>query len=118
VAVESHLALVGAVRPADIAGWPFVLAVVAIVSSFSLPFENGISRFAERQADSFALAASHNPPAMIELFEQFAVQNLSVVDAPAWEKFSSIPIPLLPSGLIWLKRGLKPLSMNSSLSSL
>jgi STE24 endopeptidase len=73
--------------PADIAGWPFVLAVIATISILILPFENGISRFAERQADSFALAASRNPSAMIELFEQFAVQNLSLVDVPAWEKF-------------------------------
>lgn len=73
--------------PADIAGWPFVLAVIALVSMLTLPIENGISRFAERQADSFALTTSHNPSAMIELFEQFAVQNLSLVDAPAWEKF-------------------------------
>lgn len=73
--------------PADIAGWPFVLAVITLVSSLTLPIENGVSRFAERQADSFALTTSHNPSAMIELFEQFAVQNLSLVDAPAWEKF-------------------------------
>ncbi len=73
--------------PADIAGWPFVLAVIALVSMLTLPIENGISRFAERQADSFALTTSYNPSAMIELFEQFAVQNLSLVDAPAWEKF-------------------------------
>jgi STE24 endopeptidase len=73
--------------PADIAGLPFVLAVIAIVSILTLPIENGISRLAERQADQFALATSQNPPAMIELFEQFAVQNLSQVDAPEWEKF-------------------------------
>jgi STE24 endopeptidase len=73
--------------PADIAGLPYVLAVLALVSYLALPFENGISRLAERQADHFALAASQNPPAMIELFEQFAVQNLSLVEPPAWEKF-------------------------------
>ncbi len=73
--------------PADIAGLPFVLAVIAIVSSLTLPIENGISRLAERQADQFALTTSQNPLAMIELFEQFAVQNLSPVDAPGWEKF-------------------------------
>lgn len=73
--------------PADIAGLPYVLAVLAVASSLALPFENSISRYAESQADTFALTTSQNPLAMIELFEQFAVQNLSLVDAPEWEKF-------------------------------
>ncbi|MCK6630623.1 MAG: M48 family metallopeptidase [Anaerolineae bacterium] len=72
--------------PADIAGLPFVLAVFTLVSYLALPFETGISRFAERQADHFALATSQKPQAVIELFEQFAVQNLSLVEPPAWEK--------------------------------
>jgi STE24 endopeptidase len=72
--------------PADIAGLPYVLAVLALVSYLALPFENGISRLAERQADAFALSASQKPQAMIELFEQFAVQNLSLVEPPGWEK--------------------------------
>ncbi|MBE7549946.1 MAG: M48 family metallopeptidase [Anaerolineales bacterium] len=73
--------------PADIAGLPYVLAVLALVSTLALPFENGISRLAERQADQFALSASQKPQAMVELFEQFAVQNLSLVEPPGWEKF-------------------------------
>jgi Zn-dependent protease with chaperone function len=72
--------------PADIAGLPYVLAVIAIASILALPVENGISRFAESQADRFALTTSQNPTAMVELFEQFAVQNLSLVNPPAWEK--------------------------------
>lgn len=76
----------GLTSPADIAGLPFVLAVFALVSYLALPFENGISRLAERQADHFALTTSQKPQAMAELFEQFAVQNLSLVEPPAWEK--------------------------------
>ena len=52
-----------------------------------MPVQNGISRLAERQADRFALETSHKPAAFIDLFEQFAVQNLSLVDTAAWEKF-------------------------------
>ena len=52
----------------------------------SLPFQDTISRYAERQADWFALTTSQKPAAFIELFEQFAVQNLSVVNPPVWEK--------------------------------
>ena len=72
--------------PADIAGLPYILAVVAIATMLSLPFQNAISRYAERQADWFALTTSQKPAAYIELFEQFAEQNLSVVDTSAWEK--------------------------------
>jgi STE24 endopeptidase len=72
--------------PADVAGLPYLLAVVAIVTALSLPFLNGLSRFGERQADRFALQVSHKPGVFIELFERLAVQNLSPVDAPAWEK--------------------------------
>ena len=72
--------------PADVAGLPYLLAVVAIVTALSLPFLNSLSRFGERQADRFALEVSHKPGVFIELFERLAVQNLSPVDASAWEK--------------------------------
>ena len=73
--------------PADVAGLSYLLAVVTVVTMLSLPVENGLSRFAERQADRFSLAVSQQPETFVELFEKFAVQNLSVVDVPAWEKF-------------------------------
>jgi STE24 endopeptidase len=73
--------------PADVAGLPYLLAVVTLATMLSLPAENGLSRYAERQADWFSLVISRRPAAFVELFEKFAVQNLSVVDAPAWEKF-------------------------------
>lgn len=72
--------------PADVANWPTLLAVMAIVSTLALPVENAISRYAENQADAFALSLSQKPDTFISLFEQFAVQNLSLVDPPAWEK--------------------------------
>ena len=72
--------------PADAAGLPCVLAVVALASILSLPVQNGLSRYAESQADRFALAITGQPEAFVALFDKFAVQNLSRVDAPAWEK--------------------------------
>jgi STE24 endopeptidase len=93
--------------PADIAGLPYVLAVIALASYLALPFENGISRFAERQADQFALTASQNPVAMIELFEQFAVQNLSLVEPPAWEKFLFYTHPSLAERIRMADRQIK-----------
>jgi Zn-dependent protease with chaperone function len=81
--------------PADIAGLPFVLAVIALASYLALPFENGISRYAEAQADYFSLTTSQKPQAMIELFERFAVQNLSLVSPPEWEKLIFYDHPTL-----------------------
>jgi STE24 endopeptidase len=86
--------------PADVAGLPYVMAIIAVVMVLSLPVQNGLSRYAERQADCFALTVSQPVlPApgrdgapvgaaqvFIGLFEKFAVQNLSVVNAPTWEK--------------------------------
>ncbi len=72
--------------PADVAALPFIVAVITVVSLLAMPVENAISRYGERQADEFALAISEEPDAFIELFEEFAEQNLSMVDAPRWEK--------------------------------
>ena len=72
--------------PADVAGWPTLLAGLALVGSLALPAENAISRYAEQQADQFALTMTGKPDTFISLFEQLAEQNLSLVDPPAWEK--------------------------------
>lgn len=73
--------------PSDIAGLPFVLLLVYLASTLSLPVENSFSRFGEHQADVFALTISQKPAVFVSLFEQIAEQNLSIVDPPAWEKF-------------------------------
>jgi STE24 endopeptidase len=73
--------------PADVAGLPFLLAVISLAGILAMPVENSISRYGEAQADRFALTTSQKPAAFIELFEQFAEQNLAVVDVPAWEKW-------------------------------
>jgi STE24 endopeptidase len=72
---------------ADVAGLPYLLAILAIVTGLSLPLQNGISRYAEGQADAFALTTSQNPTAAVTFFEQLAEQNLSLVKPPAWEVF-------------------------------
>ena len=73
--------------PDDVAGLPYVMAIIAAATILSLPVQNGFSRYGEGQADAFALAVSQKPGTFIALFEQFAEQNLSVVNPPAWEKF-------------------------------
>lgn len=72
--------------PDDVAGLPYILAIISIVTTLSLPIQNGVSRYAERQADEFALTTTQDTEAFIELFEQLAEQNLSIVNPPAWEK--------------------------------
>jgi STE24 endopeptidase len=72
--------------PADVAGLPYVMAVIAVVTLLSLPVQNVFARYAERQADHFSLAVSQKPEDFIQLFEQFAVDNLSLVDVSLAEK--------------------------------
>ncbi|MEM7030407.1 MAG: M48 family metalloprotease [Chloroflexota bacterium] len=73
--------------PDDVAGYPYLLAVIALVSLLSLPVMNGISRLAENQADQFAIDVSQKPVATKRLFERFAEENLGMIEVPAWEKF-------------------------------
>ena len=72
--------------PADVAGMPYILAIIAIATMLSLPIQNAFSRYGENQADAFALAVSQKPTVFINLFEQFSAQNLSNVNPPTWEK--------------------------------
>lgn len=72
--------------PADIAGYPYLLAVIALVGILTLPIVNGFSRFAENQADEFALTISQKPTAAVTMFESLARQNLSMLEVPTWEK--------------------------------
>jgi STE24 endopeptidase len=72
--------------PADVAGLPYIVAVIAIGTTLALPFYNAFSRYGERQADQFSLVVSQKPEVFIHLFHRFAKQNLSVVEVPAWEK--------------------------------
>jgi STE24 endopeptidase len=72
--------------PDDVASYPYLLGMIALVSILTLPIVNGLSRFAEGQADAFALVTSQKPEAAVNMFERLARENLSMVDAPNWEK--------------------------------
>ncbi len=73
--------------PGDVAAYPYLLGVLALVSALTLPIANGVSRAAENQADDFALAISQKPEAAAQMFERFAVENVSLMTVPAWEKY-------------------------------
>ncbi|MBU0492563.1 MAG: M48 family metallopeptidase [Chloroflexi bacterium] len=72
--------------PDDVAGYPYLLAVLAFVSILALPFMNGLSRVAENQADDFALRIGQRPAAMSRMFKRLAVENLAMLDVAPWEE--------------------------------
>lgn len=71
----------------DVAGYPYLLGLIALLSLLSLPLGNGVSRLAENQADVFALEVSQNPAAFMDVFKNLAEENQAMIAVPAWEKF-------------------------------
>ncbi len=73
-------------NPGDVASFPYLLGIVALVTALTLPLVNGVSRFAEAQADDFALSVSQKPEAAVTMFERFARENLAMITVSPWEK--------------------------------
>ncbi|HYV39910.1 MAG TPA: M48 family metallopeptidase [Gemmataceae bacterium] len=68
--------------PSDPAGLPLILLLFMLGQWLSMPMQNGISRFFERQADTAALELANKPEAFIEAEKRLARDNLSNL-APA-----------------------------------
>jgi len=60
-----------------------IILLISIISFLSLPLQNAVSRTFERQADNFAIQATENPDAQIQLMLKLAESNLSNV-SPHW----------------------------------
>lgn len=60
-----------------------IILLISIISFLSLPLQNAVSRTFERQADNFAMKATENPDAQIQLMLKLAESNLSNV-SPHW----------------------------------
>lgn len=60
-----------------------IILLISIISFLSLPLQNALSRTFERQADNFAIQATENPDAQIQLMLKLAESNLSNV-SPHW----------------------------------
>ncbi len=60
-----------------------IILLISIISFLSLPLQNAVSRTFERQADNFAMQATENPDAQIQLMLKLAESNLSNV-SPHW----------------------------------
>jgi STE24 endopeptidase len=70
--------------PADPAGLPLVLLLVALGTWLAMPVENAVSRSFERQADASALELSGRPEVFAATERRMARDNLSNVAAPPW----------------------------------
>jgi len=62
---------------ADLAALPVLSLIITIISLISSPLSNMLSRYNERQADTYALKNSSNPAAFIEALQKLAESNLS-----------------------------------------
>src|SRR6266545_4265721 len=77
LSLDAGVALFGLAGSADPAGLPWLALVVLALGLVQLPLGNGFSRWIERQADDFALAATSNAAAFIGAMERLARLNLA-----------------------------------------
>ncbi|MGA2110838.1 MAG: DUF309 domain-containing protein [Anaerolineales bacterium] len=68
----------------DPAALPVLALSLALISLLLLPALNGLSRWRESLADSYALEATGKPDAFGSAMNRLANQNLAEVDPPAW----------------------------------
>jgi STE24 endopeptidase len=61
----------------DPAGLPLILLLAMLASWLTLPVQNGISRYFERQADAASLQLAYKPVAFIEAEKRLALDNIS-----------------------------------------
>ncbi len=75
--LHSTLPRWGIREPADIAGLPFLLLLLSLVTIASLPIQNWHTRRWEADADRIGVLATGNPRAFARTFVHLAQQNLS-----------------------------------------
>ncbi|MDD5310266.1 MAG: M48 family metallopeptidase [Candidatus Omnitrophica bacterium] len=62
---------------ADLAGFPLLALIFFFFAVVMMPFQNGLSRVFEREADRFALEITQNPGAFISMMGKLGDQNLA-----------------------------------------
>jgi STE24 endopeptidase len=65
--------------PTDPAGLPLILLLLTLATWLTLPIQNGISRYFERQADRASLELARKPDAFIAAEKRLARDNMSDV---------------------------------------
>jgi STE24 endopeptidase len=81
------VAVFGFTSSADPASLPLFILVMGLYGLITMPLGNAYSRWRERNADRYALQATHNPQAFISAMTRLANQNLGEVDPEPWEEF-------------------------------
>jgi STE24 endopeptidase len=64
-----------------------IILLISVVSFLMMPVGNAVSRFFERQADSFAVRATGNPDAQVNLMVKLGQSNLSSVSPAGYIRF-------------------------------
>ncbi len=88
-------AALGLQGPADIAAFPLFILVMGVYGLVTMPLGNGFSRWRERRADEYALAATRKPAAFASAMTRLANQNLADADPEAWEEWLLYSHPAL-----------------------
>ena len=81
--------------PADIAALPVFMLVLGLFGLVTMPLGNAYSRWRERRADEYALAATHKPQAFASAMTRLANQNLADVDPEPWVEWLLYSHPAL-----------------------
>ena len=68
----------------DIAGLPLFALIVSLFGLAAMPLSNAYSRWRERLADRYALAATQKPQAFASAMTRLANQNLADADPEPW----------------------------------
>jgi STE24 endopeptidase len=71
----------------DVAGLPWLTALLGAFELTTKPLVNGWSRWRERMADRYALQATGKPLAFVSALVRLADQNLREVKPPSWVEF-------------------------------
>jgi STE24 endopeptidase len=85
----------GASGVSDLRALPLLLLFATVVTVLTLPFQNGISRHFESQADSVAIQLTHDPAPAVAAFRRLAFANLSDLRPPelaVWLLYTHPPV--------------------------
>lgn len=85
--LRAGTAALGFAGLADIAALPLLTLTLGAFGLILLPIQNAFSRWRERLADQYALAATGRPADFINAFVRLANQNLAEVDPEPWVVF-------------------------------
>jgi Zn-dependent protease with chaperone function len=80
---------------ADIAAFPLFVLVLGLFGLFTMPLENGFSRWREHRADEYALGLTQNGIAYASALKRLANQNLADADPEAWVEWLLYSHPAL-----------------------